>query len=159
MALQAVVEGRDISSLAFVNAHGTASMFNDQMESVAISRAGLSAVPVNGLKGYYGHTLGAAGVLETIISMYAVEDHTILGTRGFSELGVSGDIRLSAQHQHTDQHKSECRPHIIISHFSTFFLQNIPAMPSTSDCAILAAKTVRTPPMRTPPSFTSASDI
>jgi len=99
LVLQAVTEGRDSSDIAFVNAHGTATMFNDQMESVAIARAGLSDVPVNGLKGYYGHTMGAAGILETIISMRAADDHLVIGTRGFLELGVSGKILLSPDHQ------------------------------------------------------------
>ena len=50
--------------LALVNAHGTATMFMDQMEAVALDRAGLSDIPVNSYKGYFGHTLGAAGVLD-----------------------------------------------------------------------------------------------
>ena len=83
--------------LAFINAHGTATMFNDQMESVAIERAGLASVPVNGLKGYYGHTLGAAGVLETVLSLAALRDHTVLATRGFTERGVSGKIGVTTE--------------------------------------------------------------
>ena len=67
-ALQAIHAPEASERLAFINAHGTATMFNDQMESVAIERAGLNHVPVNGLKGYYGHTMGAAGVLETPLS-------------------------------------------------------------------------------------------
>lgn len=102
-ALSAVVGDDRLSSYAFVNAHGTATIFNDQMESMAIQRAGLSTVPVNAYKGYYGHTMGAAGVLETILSMAALDDHTILGTRGFEELGVSGNVSLSAAHQSTDK--------------------------------------------------------
>ena len=104
LALQEVLQGVEPDDLAFVNAHGTATMYNDQMESKAIERAGLSEVPVNALKGYYGHTLGAAGVLETIISMAALDDHTILATKGFEEMGVSGKIRLSANHQTTNKH-------------------------------------------------------
>ena len=102
-ALTAVVGDCSSEDLAFVSAHGTATIFNDQMESVAIERAGLSAVPVNGYKGYYGHTMGAAGVLETILSMAALDDHTILGTKGFEELGVSAKIRLSATPQTTEK--------------------------------------------------------
>ena len=102
-ALRQVVQGVSPSQLAFINAHGTATMFNDQMESVAIERAGLSSVPVNGYKGYYGHTMGAAGVLETILSMAALDDHTILGTKGFEEAGVSGKIRLVASSEATDK--------------------------------------------------------
>ena len=102
-ALRQVMQGVSPSQLAFINAHGTATMFNDQMESVAIERAGLSSVPVNGYKGYYGHTMGAAGVLETILSMAALDDHTILGTKGFEEAGVSGNIRLVASSEATDK--------------------------------------------------------
>lgn len=101
-ALTAVVDDSSKASFAFVNAHGTATMFNDQMESVAIERAGLGDVAVNSYKGYLGHTMGAAGVLETILSMAAVDDHTVLGTCGFEELGVSGHISLSFLHQPTD---------------------------------------------------------
>ena len=93
-----------ISDLALVNAHGTATLFNDQMESVAIQRAGLSAVPTNALKGYFGHTLGAAGILETILCMKALDDHTLLATRGFEELGVSGKVNMVAENQSTDKH-------------------------------------------------------
>ena len=104
-ALQAVLQGTAIGELALLNAHGVASMFMDQMESVAIQRAGLTAVPVNSLKGYFGHTLGAAGVLETILTMRSLEEGTIIGTKGFEELGVSGQIQVSAQHQTTDKRR------------------------------------------------------
>jgi 3-oxoacyl-[acyl-carrier-protein] synthase-1 len=103
LALKAVVSDGDQKSLAFINAHGTATIFNDQMESVAIERAGLMDIPVNAYKGYYGHTMGAAGVLETILSMSAIDDRTILATQGFEELGVSGHISLSASHQSTSK--------------------------------------------------------
>ena len=102
LALAAITEGEAAEGLAFINAHGTATMFNDQMESVAIERAGLNEIPVNAYKGYFGHTLGAAGVLETILSMAAADDHTILGTRGFEERGVSGKIKLSNQNTATN---------------------------------------------------------
>lgn len=89
--------------LAFINAHGTATLFNDQMESVAIGRAGLSDLPANAYKSFWGHTMGAAGILETIISMKAIDDDTILGTRGFSELGVSGKMNICAESRPTDK--------------------------------------------------------
>lgn len=89
--------------LAFINAHGTATLFNDQMESVAIGRARLSDLPANAYKSFWGHTMGAAGILETIISMKAIDDDTILGTRGFSELGVSGKMNICAENRPTDK--------------------------------------------------------
>ena len=90
-------------NLAFINAHGTATLFNDQMESVAIGRAGLSDLPANAYKSFWGHTMGAAGILETIISIKAIDDDTILGTKGFSELGVSGKMNICAENRPTDK--------------------------------------------------------
>lgn len=93
----------DTDQLAVVNAHGTSTLYNDEMESVAIARSGLEHTPVNSLKGYYGHTMGAAGLLETILTMKAIDDHIILGTRGFQELGVSRHIRVIGEHIPTDK--------------------------------------------------------
>lgn len=101
--LEAVMKGRDASELAFVSAHGTATMFNDQMESVAIEKAGLSAVPLTALKGWFGHTLGASGVLEVILGMMAVSESVVLPLRGFREIGVSGKVNVSSGLRATDK--------------------------------------------------------
>lgn len=100
-ALQETMNGIDKRNIAFINAHGTATLFNDQMEAIAIHRAELQDIPVNALKGYIGHTLGAAGIMETILCMKAIDDHIILGTRGYEEVGVSGRIQLSSKHHST----------------------------------------------------------
>lgn len=100
-ALKVALGDFNPEQLALINTHGTATLYNDEMESIAIERAGLSHVPVNGLKGYYGHTMGAAGVLETILSMQAVDDHTILATKGYETLGVTHPLVLSNQNQAT----------------------------------------------------------
>lgn len=89
------------ADLAFVNVHGTATAYNDEMEAIALSRAGMEAVPVNALKGVFGHTMGAAGVLESILSMQAVEAGVVLPTRGFSHLGVSHPIAVSTDERPT----------------------------------------------------------
>ena len=82
-ALQAVMQEASPADVAFVNAHGTATAYNDSMEAAAITRAGLSQAPVNSLKGCFGHTLGAAGVLESVISVRALANETALATHGF----------------------------------------------------------------------------
>ena len=102
-ALRIALGDLEPEKIAFINAHGTATSYNDEMESIAIERAGLSGVPVNSLKGYYGHTMGAAGVLETILSMQAVDDHNILGTRGFDTLGVTHPLDISNQNRATEK--------------------------------------------------------
>lgn len=93
----------DKDKLAFVSVHGTSTLYNDEMESIALDRAGLADVPIFSLKGIYGHTMGAAGVLETILSMQAVEHGVVFGTRGFENLGVSRQVSVSADGRTTDR--------------------------------------------------------
>ena len=81
--------------ISVIGVHGTATMYNDQMESKAIEMAELQNVPLSALKGYFGHTMGAAGVLETIIMMRALEDGVILSSKGFETCGVSGKVKMS----------------------------------------------------------------
>lgn len=102
-ALRYVLRHIAPEELAFVNVHGTSTLYNDEMESIAIDRAGLIDVPVNALKGYFGHTMGAAGILESILSMRAVDEGIVLPTRGFSELGVSRPVKVSAEAGVTDR--------------------------------------------------------
>ncbi|MBQ6761293.1 MAG: beta-ketoacyl synthase [Bacteroidales bacterium] len=102
-ALRYVLRHISAGELAFVNVHGTSTLYNDEMESIAIDRAGLIGVPVNALKGVFGHTMGAAGILESILSMEAVDAGLVLPTRGFSELGVSRPVLVSAETRKTDK--------------------------------------------------------
>ena len=102
-ALKVALGSMNPDRIAFINAHGTATLYNDEMESIAIERAGLAQVLVNALKGYYGHTMGAAGVLESILSMRAIDNHNILATKGFDTLGVSHPLLLSNQNQTTEK--------------------------------------------------------
>jgi 3-oxoacyl-[acyl-carrier-protein] synthase-1 len=101
--LRDILEDLSPEELSFVNAHGTATAYNDEMESIALHRAGLDNVPVNGLKGFYGHTLGAAGVIETILSMAAADKGIILPTRGFCETGTSYALNLSSDTRKSDR--------------------------------------------------------
>ena len=141
--LTPLLEETKAEELAVVNAHGTATMFMDQMESVAIERAGLTGVEVNSYKGYYGHTLGAAGVLETILTMRATDDHTIIGTRGFEELGVSGKIQVTAENQPTDKHS---------------FIKLISGF-GGSNAAIIATREPKMPSIQTPKKWEKTHEV
>ena len=90
--------GLQSSDIDFVNTHGTATVYNDEMESKAIHLAELQHAPVNSMKSYFGHTLGAAGVIETIICAHELKEQTVFGTFGFEELGVSMPIKVYARH-------------------------------------------------------------
>lgn len=83
----------------FVNAHGTATMYNDEMESKALYLSGLSEKPLQSLKPYFGHTLGAAGVIETILCKQQLENDIVLGIPGFETLGVPYPLNIDARHR------------------------------------------------------------
>lgn len=87
------------SDLAFVSAHGTATVYNDEMESKALNLSDLLDVPTNSLKPYFGHTLGACGVIESILCVWQLRHRTLFGTQGFETLGVPYPMMLSAEHQ------------------------------------------------------------
>jgi len=88
--------GVSAADIDFISAHGTATIFNDEMEANAITMAGLQNVPVNSLKGYYGHTLGAAGLVESVISIQSLKQGLVFPTAGFQELDKNMNISVCA---------------------------------------------------------------
>jgi 3-oxoacyl-[acyl-carrier-protein] synthase-1 len=88
--------GISASEIDFISAHGTATVYNDEMEANAITLSGLQTVPLNSLKGYYGHTLGAAGLIESIISVQSLKHDLVLPTPGFQETGVTKPVKVVA---------------------------------------------------------------
>lgn len=97
--LTETLKNSSTTDIGFISAHGTATPFNDEMESIAFDRAGLNTIPVNSLKGYYGHTLGAAGVLETILSLESMKHQRLIKSEGFEAKGVTGNITMIESHQ------------------------------------------------------------
>ena len=83
----------------FISAHGTATLYNDEMESIAFTRACLKDVPVNSLKAFYGHTLGAAGLLELIITMESAKNNLLIASKNFERSGISHPIRIIKENQ------------------------------------------------------------
>jgi 3-oxoacyl-[acyl-carrier-protein] synthase I len=88
------IAGLHAEDIGFISAHGTATVFNDEMEAKAIALAGMQSVPVNSLKGYYGHTLGAAGLIESIISIQSLKENLVIPTRGFKNPGVTQPVNI-----------------------------------------------------------------
>jgi 3-oxoacyl-[acyl-carrier-protein] synthase-1 len=82
------------NQIDYISAHGTATPFNDEMEAIALNRLGLENVPMNSLKGFYGHTLGASGLLETVIGIQSVQESKLFVSLGFDEIGVSQLINV-----------------------------------------------------------------
>lgn len=101
--LIAITENADKNDIAFINAHGTATIYNDEMEALALNRIGMQHLPTNSLKAHFGHTLGAAGLLESIISMQAINDGVILKSTNCHEVGAKHDINVAKENMTTDK--------------------------------------------------------
>jgi len=86
--------GMSAKDFDFISAHGTATRYNDDMEAKAFNLASLQDTPVNSLKGYFGHTLGAAGILESIVTMQSMKENIILPTLGFSSPGTEVPVNI-----------------------------------------------------------------
>ena len=91
----------DASDIDFISAHGTATVYNDEMEAKAFGLSGLTEVPVNSLKGYYGHTLGAAGLVESVITINCMKENILFPTYGFQNPGVSVLLNVCDKMQYT----------------------------------------------------------
>ena len=89
----------DLNDIDFISAHGTGTLYNDEMESIAFDRLGINSIPVNSLKGYFGHTLGAAGIIEIICTMMMMENDLLLKSLGFEEQGTTCKLNVLLENQ------------------------------------------------------------
>lgn len=90
------ISSRDIG---YISAHGTGTLYNDEMEAIAFHRAGLTHVPVNSYKAYYGHTLGAAALLESILSCHSLLNNEVFKSLNYDESGVSHKLNIIEEHR------------------------------------------------------------
>jgi len=94
--------GIQASQIDYISAHGTATIYNDEMEAIAFNRLGMKNVPLNSMKGFYGHTLGASGLLETVIGIESARKNRLYVSLGFDEIGVSESVKIIAENQDSD---------------------------------------------------------
>ena len=71
-AMRAAIVESGVRAVDYVNAHGTGTLLNDSAETRAITAAVGPAVPVSSTKSYFGHTLGASGAVEAVITVLAL---------------------------------------------------------------------------------------
>ena len=101
--------GVDAQAIDHINLHGTASAKNDEVEAALVARRFPAGTHASSTKGFTGHTLGAAGIVEAAFSLLAIETGWMPGTVNTAELDplcgpqirlqpARGDVRLALSH-------------------------------------------------------------
>ena len=78
--------GLDAGGIDYVNLHGTGTQSNDAAEDLAVVALFGERTPVNSTKGMTGHTLGAAGAVEAVMSALAIEEGRIPASPGTRDI-------------------------------------------------------------------------
>lgn len=78
--------GMTAEEVDYINLHGTASRKNDEVEAQVISDLFGANTLASSTKGWTGHTLGAAGILESVITLLALEHSMAPGTLNTTQL-------------------------------------------------------------------------
>ena len=96
-AMQQALESARVSAeeVDYINAHGTATLFNDATEGKAIN-ALFNGVPVSSTKGMMGHSLGAAGAIEAVICLLALQHQFLPPNINFGALDDHLDLNIVA---------------------------------------------------------------
>jgi 3-oxoacyl-[acyl-carrier-protein] synthase II len=112
-AMERALQSANISAgeVDYINAHGTATVFNDAAEGKAISML-FNGVPVSSTKSMMGHSLGAAGAVEAIFCLLAVEHQFVPSNINFGELDDDLDLKIVA---------NEARPALLRTVLSNSF--------------------------------------
>ncbi|MGD8963333.1 MAG: beta-ketoacyl synthase N-terminal-like domain-containing protein, partial [Desulfobacterales bacterium] len=92
------VAGLNAGDMAAVSAHGTGTVYNDQMELKAFGEIfGDHLTPIFSIKGAIGHTLGAAGGIEVAVGLHSLAAQIIPPTVGFSEAAPGAEGRVASR--------------------------------------------------------------
>ncbi len=92
--------GLSADTIDYINMHGTASMKNDEVEGALVGRRFPETTHASSTKGFTGHTLGAAGIVEAVISLLAIERGLKPGTVNTTDIDpdFGPQIRLQPAH-------------------------------------------------------------
>ena len=74
--------GLDATQVDYINLHGTASQKNDEVEAALVARSFPATTRASSTKGYTGHTLGAAGIVEAVVALLAIRHGFVPGNVG-----------------------------------------------------------------------------
>lgn len=89
------------ADINYINLHGTASKANDHIEGNLVGQLFPPATLMSSTKGWTGHTLGAAGILESIIAMDALITGQVPGNLNLDTVDPQIQIQISSKNSHT----------------------------------------------------------
>ncbi|UJH91647.1 beta-ketoacyl synthase [Antarcticibacterium sp. 1MA-6-2] len=100
-SIQRALAEAEISAerIDYVSAHGTATIFNDEMEAIAFHRSGFQKVPLNSYKGYYGHTMGASALLESILTKHCLLNNELFSCLNYNGPGTSKELSIISDYR------------------------------------------------------------
>jgi len=64
------------------------------MEAIAMNRLNMQHIPLNSFKGFFGHTLGAAGIIETAMCIQSMKKNILIRSVGYDECGTSVPLHI-----------------------------------------------------------------
>ena len=97
MARALQLAGRELEAVDYINLHATASQLNDQSEARAVACLFPNPPPCSGVKGLLGHTLGAAGAVEVVVCLLALERGFLPGTCGLRQVDPEFGLTVIAE--------------------------------------------------------------
>lgn len=89
--------GLNAEQVDYINLHGTASLKNDEVEAALIARAFPTTTRASSTKGFTGHTLGAAGILEAAFALLAIRHGQVPGNLGCTHPDTACGPQLALQ--------------------------------------------------------------
>jgi len=87
--------GARMEEIGFISAHGTATPYNDEMESLALESCAAGDIPVTGFKAFTGHTLGAAGVIELAFCLESMRRNRVIPNPRVKDAALGGSIYVT----------------------------------------------------------------
>jgi len=97
--LEAEIESNEVG---YISAHGTATLYNDEMEAKALTLTKLNNANVSSIKAYIGHTFGAAGIIETIFGVHALAENKVYKSLGYTEQGTENKLNIITENLKVD---------------------------------------------------------
>lgn len=94
-AVALALRGVRVEDIGYVNAHGTSTMLNDSTESAVLEELLPHRPPVSSTKACHGHTLGAAGAIEAIATLLALQHREVIPNHGVPREEIDEAISIN----------------------------------------------------------------